>query len=94
MVHLPYRLLTDYLVTKTENGGYDCLLSVAPPQNKEFLASVRIRNEEAGDKLFNHLEHIMALAVESCKNNSDEQNPHSSCNHYKFNLEMNTLLPN
>jgi hypothetical protein len=93
MLHYPHRLLTDYLIVKTRNGEYDCLLGVAPPKNKEFLVSAHICDEEAGDKLFQHLEHIKALAIKNCKSNSNGQNSVSSCSRYKYDHELNTLLP-
>lgn len=94
VLHLPYRLLTDYLIVKTKNGEYDCLIGLAPPKTKKFLTSARICNEEVGDKLFRHLEHIMALAIDNCEKNSNGKKNESSCSHYKYNHELKTLLPN
>ena len=93
ILHLPYRILTDYLVIRTENDSYNCLLSFAPPANEKFLASAHIRDKAAGARLLKHIEHIMALAEDNCRINATGQNSTCSCGFYQFNQQTHTLVP-
>ena len=93
VVHYPHRLLTDYLIVRTDKNDYDCLMSIAPPAKRNFLASARIRDREAGGRLLQHVEHIMALAVDHCITNATGQNFSCACAHYQFDQQTRTLIP-
>jgi hypothetical protein len=93
ILHLNYRLLTDFLIVRTEKDEYDCLMSFAPPRMKIFLISSRIRDKDVGASLFHHLEYVMSLAIDNCKENADSRNHTLSCSYYEFDQKKNTLIP-
>lgn len=93
VLHLPFRLLTDYLTLLTNDNKYDCLFSFAPPNNVDFAGSVRISDPKIGRIVTEHVEHIVSLAMGHCMGRLDDHSKCSICSRYGFDPAKMTLLP-